>query len=579
MTYNGFGKTCPTNPFMTKESITFADVMTRISSDTALSTTKRRDVVSSIRCLMRLLDLEPTRTPATLPALHLNLRGLHPAQAGISKKRFANIKADVAFALRHLGLTGSTLRNGKGLGPPWQALWESIEDDQTRWKLSRLFRFCSSLRIDPVNVDDATIERLHRALVEESFVTDPEATVRQTIYAWNRAHIEVSEWPHQRLNRRPSRHEGWTFPLDTFPAAFQKDVDEWIRRLRGEDPLADDAVPKPLRPVTIKHRAFQIRMFASALVRRNVPAERITGFDVLVDVENFKDALRYMLDRNGGTPTEAIYGLATAMKAIARHHVKVPQAQLEQLTRICARIKVKNRGLTEKNRRRLRQFDDPFNVSGLLLLPALLESLAKRTRGRKAAVIMQMAVAIELLTMTPVRIGNLAGLELGVTLFWTRPGRRGQLLLSIPPEDVKNGEPIEFELPKESAVLIERYLDGYRPALFENPGEWFFPGKDGRAKRPGSLGPQVKRIIYKHTGLEVNAHLMRHIGAKMYLERYPHAYEVVRRVLGHASIDTTTRFYTGFKTRAAARHFDEVILNLRKNAVPRKVRVTNKRRR
>ena len=338
-------------------------------------------------------------------------------------------------------------------------------------------------------------------------------------------------------------------------------------------------MPKPLRPATIKHRAFQIRMFASALVRRNVPAERITGLDVLVEVENFKDSLRYMLDRNGGTPTEAIYGLATAMKAIARHHVKIPPEHLEQLTRICAQIKVKNRGLTEKNRRRLRQFDDPANVSALLLLPALLESLAKRARGRKAAVLMQMAAAIELLTMTPVRIGNLAGLELGETLFWTRPGRRGRLLLSIPPDDVKSGQPIEFELPKESTELIERYLDDYRPALFENPGEWFFPGKDGRAKRPGTLGPQVKQIIYKHTGLEVNAHLMRHTGAKMYLACHPHAYEVVRRVLGHASIDTTTRFYTGFETKAAAHHFDEVILNLRKNAVPGKVRVTKKRRR
>ncbi len=404
---DGLGEIRPINPFMTKESITFADVMMRISSDNALSATKRRDVVSLIRCLMRLLDLDPTRTPATLPALHLKLRGLHPAQAGISKKRFANIKADVAFALRHLGLTGSTLRNGKGLGPAWQALWVSIEDDQTRWKLSRLFRFCSALNVEPEEVNDATIEDLHRALVEESFVKDPEATVRATIYAWNRARVELLGWPRQRLNRRPSRRDGWTFPLETFPAAFQKDVDEWIRRLRGEDPLADDAVPKPLRPATIKHRAFQIRMFASALVRRNVPAERITGLDVLVEVENFKDALRYMLDRNGGTQTEAIYGLATAMKAIARHHVKVPQEHLEKLTRICAQIEVKNRGLTEKNRRRLHQFDDPVNVSALLLLPSLLERLARRARGRKAAVLMQMAAAIELLTMTPVRIGNL----------------------------------------------------------------------------------------------------------------------------------------------------------------------------
>lgn len=243
---------------------------------------------------------------------------------------------------------------------------------------------------------------------------------------------------------------------------------------------------------------------------------------------------------------------------------------------ICARIKVKNHGLTEKNRRRLRQFDDPANVAALLHLPALLERLAKRTHGRNGAVIMQMAVAIEVLIMAPVRIRNLAGLKLGETLIWTRPGRRGCLLMSIPGDDVKNGEAIEFELPKESAELIERYLDEYRMALFENPGDWLFPGRDSRAKRTGALGPQIKRIIYRHTGLEVNAHLMRHIGAKIYLTRHPHAYEVVRRVLRHTTMDTTIDFYTGLESTAAARHFDDVILSERNAAVPGKVRVTRK---
>jgi hypothetical protein len=51
---------------------------------------------------------------------------------------------------------------------------------------------------------------------------------------------------------------------------------------------------------------------------------------------------------------------------------------------------------------------------------------------------MQMAVAVEILTMSPVRISNLATLKLDENLFWIRPGRQGPLLLSIEPEDVKN---------------------------------------------------------------------------------------------------------------------------------------------
>jgi site-specific recombinase XerD len=62
----------------------------------------------------------------------------------------------------------------------------------------------------------------------------------------------------------------------------------------------------------------------------------------------------------------------------------------------------------------------------------------------------------------------------------------------------------------------------------------------------------------------VHPHLFRHIGAKLFLDDNPGAYEVVRRVLGHRAIATTTNFYTGLETAAAVRHFDATILNLRK---------------
>jgi integrase len=58
----------------------------------------------------------------------------------------------------------------------------------------------------------------------------------------------------------------------------------------------------------------------------------------------------------------------------------------------------------------------------------------------------------------------------------------------------------------------------------------------------------------------VNAHLFRHIGSKLFLDANPGGYEVIRRVLGHKKISTTMRFYTGFEGKAAARHFDQVIL-------------------
>ena len=54
--------------------------------------------------------------------------------------------------------------------------------------------------------------------------------------------------------------------------------------------------------------------------------------------------------------------------------------------------------------------------------------------------------------------------------------------------------------------------------------------------------------------------MTRHVGAKLYLDAILGGYEVIRRVLGHKKMDTTLRIYTGLETKAAAKHFDKVIL-------------------
>lgn len=556
------------NPFLQDNVLTFSEVIEQIKCDKNLTANQRRDWTSAIRRVLELLDLDPERTPASIVAIKKKLEGIHHAQANISAKTLANLKSNVLAALRHVGVSSSHFRHTGDLTESWQKLWGLITDEQTRWKLSRLFRYASVLGIEPDDVNDALIERLLKTLIEESFVKDPEDTIRMTIYAWNRAGTETSNWPSIKLNRRPTRQENWTLQLHEFPASFLQDHDKWIARLRGDDPLAEDAVPRPLRPATLKHRSFQIRMFASALVRRNVPTERINNLNILIELANFKEALRFMLERNDNQSTEAIYGCAMAIKVIAEHYIKVPPDHLKQLQQICSKVKVKTRGLTAKNRQRLTQFDDPANVAALLQLPEKLEALASRRQGRKAGVIMQMAVAIDLLTMCPLRVSNLAALKLDETIYWTRPGRKGPLIVSIESDDMKNSQPFTFEIHPESVPRIKRYLDTYRPQLFDDPGDWLFPGRNGRAKQSGGFGKQIKEAIRKYSGLTVNVHLMRHITAKLYLNCHPAGYVVVQQALNHRTIDTTTQNYTGLENPAAVRHFDETILQLRDDPPP-----------
>ena len=130
---------------------------------------------------------------------------------------------------------------------------------------------------------------------------------------------------------------------------------------------------------------------------------------------------------------------------------------------------------------------------------------------------------------------------------------------------MKNGEPLEYPLPPGSVALIERYLAQFRPALAPAGSTALFPGGSQGCKHGNTLREQIADAVFAHTGMRVNPHLFRHIAAKLFLDANPGSYEVMRRVLGHRSIETTTAFYTGLETAAAVRHFDATILKLRKS--------------
>ncbi len=90
---------------------------------------------------------------------------------------------------------------------------------------------------------------------------------------------------------------------------------------------------------------------------------------------------------------------------------------------------------------------------------------------------------------------------------------------------------------------------------------WNLPG--GGVESGETPVEAVIREVTEETGLEVNPHLFRHVAAKLHLEANPGEYEIVRRLLGHTDIKTTTSFYTGTEGAAAARHYDRTILGLR----------------
>jgi hypothetical protein len=64
----------------------------------------------------------------------------------------------------------------------------------------------------------------------------------------------------------------------------------------------------------------------------------------------------------------------------------------------------------------------------------------------------------------------------------------------------------------------------------------------------------------------MHQHLFRHATAKFYLDRHPGSHQVVTDALGHKKAQTTRDNYLEFQKAASLRHFDQVILDIRREA-------------
>ena len=561
-------ETLEKNPFMTDDQMTMKDVLMKIAADTELKSQRRRNLCSAIRAVGKLMEKNLSYLPAYPGFYRTKFKGLHPEHCGLTKSRIANIKCDVLFALKHVGCIDGARTYMAPLTEEWKELWENaICAGNLRRYVSRFLHYCSARGILPEQVDDDVSDQLRRALIDESFVDDPTRTHKGILRTWNKLVDQVPGWPQIKLSIANDRDD-YTIPLERFPQSFRDEVDAMVIHWAGKDILDDYGPEKPVAPRTIKTRLYRLRQIVTALVHSGHDIDTVTSVAFVTEVESAKTTLRYHLDRADNQTTAQIQDLSVLIKTLAKHWVRVDEEHLKALKDLCSKVKPRFNGMTAKNRDRLRQFDDPKNIRLLLDFPTReIERAVKADKGRRSdAVRVQVALSVGLLLMMPVRAANLVGLHLGRHIQRTRSGKNGVVHIVIPGHEVKNGENLEFELPCEIVRILDLYLRDFRPRLITDENRWLFPGRNlSSHKAIMTMGEQIRARVFKVTGLHVNLHLFRHICTKLYLDCMPGNYEVVRRLLGHRSSETTIRFYAGMESKSASRHYDEVILQLRKD--------------
>lgn len=535
---------------------TLADLLTAVAG-TDWPATRKRDCASAIRTTAKALGAEPGEIPLNVKLLRRRLDEVAPESLGMSRLRWNNVRA---LLNRAIELKAKVMPSAQQvlLSPGWQALAEPLP--RSNWyRLSALLRFLSGRGVEPTDVTLADLEAFRDAIVENRLRSTPEKTWDGVVWCWNKLVGEVAGWPKVVIPREDKRTV-YVLPWDVFPASLKADADDYLKLLAGIT-LDEDGPPKAMRPSTLANREYQLRSAASALVAAGVAADTIRTIADLARLEPMKRILEQVLHRGDKQRPAGAFNMANALRAAAKYWVKVDYAELAKISRVVARLSPKSSGLTEKNRRRLMPFNDPDLVQRFLELP---RRLAEEVRGRHHrtvvdAVTAQLAVAIAILQAVPIRIQNLASLDLEQHLI----ERGNRVYVLIPGEEVKNDRPYQLELPGEVADLIAWYCMDYRDLLLKVPTTALFPGEQGGPKKPSTLGVQIAKRVETYLGVPVNPHLFRHIAAKLYLDRRPGEYALVSRLLNHKSVATTMRAYTGTESVSAARHYQNLVQDLR----------------
>lgn len=70
---------------------------------------------------------------------------------------------------------------------------------------------------------------------------------------------------------------------------------------------------------------------------------------------------------------------------------------------------------------------------------------------------------------------------------------------------------------------------------------------------------QIVDRVEELTGVRITVHQFRHAAGALILKHHPGNYELVRRILGHKSIETTRKFYIELETTQASEIYAEII--------------------
>jgi integrase len=553
------------------------DAIQAIDSWSDLSSTKRRDLRSTLSTIAKWLAVPPSDLPLTPEFLRLHIMDCPPGHFGVSLGRMRNIKSDLRAILRRLNVID------KARGPvaaTWGAVLAHL-DPKTQVTLKQLAAYCTTRGIQPMAVAAETMEAFEAQLRERTLCRNPRNIASRTRGLVTRLALAYPGLIAPQGTRSDAAGQ-YVLPLDRFSASFQADVAAFGRHLAGEGARrtpSDDEAPlpnfRPQRPSTVAGRMGHARWAASALVAAGVPVSEIVDLRSLVQpVDRAGMIFDFLAERADGEASSAGTHVADVLRIIARHYAPLPERDVKQIIAWGKPLRLVYKGMTPKNQRTVREVLSPECEWKLLNLPDALLKRAGDLRAanpKTAANSAMRALAIEFELRTQMRLSNLIGILMHRHIHRPTPGGRAEFWIDIPAGESKNDHGLNFPLPAETARKLQIWIDIYRPILAPPGSPYLFPG----AKRidqpitPQAMRSAIKTSMKAYVGVVTTPQQFRHIAAKQFLREYPGHYDEVRLMLGHTSTETTIRHYSGIEGESAHRRYDDLLRQRSRLLTPR----------
>ena len=524
---------------------------------------KRRHWTCSLRVIAQMLGRPPELVAARWTAVRGPISRLHHRQRGMERKTLINHRGNARAALAWFAKTEDVPRRGAPLGPDWALLWAGIASYRTRSRLSSAMRFWSARGIRPGAVDEKALDACMRYRAETTALSADTAARRAIARAWNSCVGVVEGWPTQGLQEPTCKPVATGPSWELFPVTLRGDVEAWLLGLSRIRKTTSGRRYRPCKPSTINVRRARLIAFARKAIALGIPIASLTSLRALLSPDLVERVLDTYWPASCEVPSVYTIDLAAMLASIARQTPGMEDTSIARLDDMRAELEGHRvGGMTPKNLALIRQVLTPGIWPRVVALPAQLMRDARMCQDQspvKAAVLAQMACAIAILTVAPIRLGNLAVITLGTHL--QRPGGpHAPFWLVFPDHDVKNRVRLEFPFDEEATAVIDEYLHNHLPILRRGSNELrLFPGEQGGHKGAATLSSQITKHIQHTTGLRVTVHQFRHAAAALILHAQPGKYELVRRLLGHKNIQTTINFYIGLETTQAARIFGNIV--------------------